>query len=130
MEETANARWSLDFVQDQMPRGRRVRIINVVDDVTNDCLAAIPDTLISGHRVTRVLTDLLERRSRPGMPVSDYGTGFTAHAIFIFVWANDQRIELHYIMPGKPMQNGFFASFSGKMRDELLNKTVSAVYTP
>lgn len=28
------------------------------------------------------------------------------------------------IAPGKPMQNGFVESFSGRMRDELLNETL------
>jgi transposase InsO family protein len=71
VEARPNARWSLDFVHDQMANGRRFRILNVVDDVTHECLAAIPDTSISGHRVARELTALLERRGRPGMIVSD-----------------------------------------------------------
>jgi putative transposase len=44
MEHRADARWSLDFVHDQSAGGRRFRIPNVVDDVTRECLAAIPDT--------------------------------------------------------------------------------------
>jgi len=51
VEATANARWSLDFVHDQLASGRRFRILNIVDDVTRECLAAIPDTSISGRRV-------------------------------------------------------------------------------
>ena len=122
VEAKPNARWSLDFVHDQMANGRRFRILNVVDDITHECLATIPDTSISGHRVARELTALLERRGRPGLIVSDNGTEFTSHAIF--TWAKDQRIEWHYIMPGKPMQNGYVESFNGKMRDELLNETL------
>ena len=122
VEARPNARWSLDFVHDQMANGRRFRILNVVDDVTHECLAAIPDTSISGHRVARELTALLERRGRPGMIVSDNGTELTSHAIF--AWAKDQQVEWHYIMPGKPMQNGYVESFNGKMRDELLNETL------
>jgi hypothetical protein len=53
-EARPNARWSLDFVHDQMADGRRFRIQNIVDDVTHECLASIPDTSISGHRVVRV----------------------------------------------------------------------------
>jgi len=30
-------------VNDQMANGRRFRILNIVDDVTRECLAAIPD---------------------------------------------------------------------------------------
>lgn len=51
VEAKANARWSLDFVHDQFACGRRFRILNIVDDVTRECLAAIPDTSISGRRV-------------------------------------------------------------------------------
>ncbi len=62
VEAKANARWSLDFVHDQMAHGRRFRILNIVDDVTHECLAAIPDTSISGRRVARELTALIEER--------------------------------------------------------------------
>lgn len=70
-EARPNARWSLDFVQDQLACGRRFHIPNVVDDVTRECLAAIPDTSISGRRMARELGDLIERRGRPEMIVSD-----------------------------------------------------------
>jgi putative transposase len=66
VEARANARWSLDFVHDQFACGRRFRVLNVVDDVTRECLAAIPDTSISGRRVARELTALIERRGKPG----------------------------------------------------------------
>ena len=44
VESKPNARWSVDFVHDQLACGRRLRILNIVDDVTRECLAAIPDT--------------------------------------------------------------------------------------
>ena len=40
IETRANARWSLDFVHDQFACGRRFRVLNVVDDVSRECLAA------------------------------------------------------------------------------------------
>lgn len=122
VEARINARWSLDFVHDQMANGRRFRVLNITDDITHECLGAIPDTSISGHRVVRELTAIFERRGKPGMIVSDNGTEFTSHAIF--AWARDHKIDWHYIMPGKPMQNGYVESFNGKMRDELLNETL------
>src|SRR5262245_55023768 len=39
VEAKPNARWSLDFVHDQLAGGRRFRILNIVDDVTRECLA-------------------------------------------------------------------------------------------
>ena len=50
-----NARWSLDFVTDQIADGRRFRILDVVDDFTRECLALVADTSISGMRVAREL---------------------------------------------------------------------------
>ena len=122
VEARPNARWSLDFVHDQLACGRRFRILNVVDDVTRECLAAIPDTSISGRRVARELTAPIERRGKPSMIVSDNGTELTSNAILTF--AIERKIEWHYIAPGKPMQNGFVESFNGRMRDELLNETM------
>ncbi len=122
VEAKANARWSLDFVHDQLACGRRFRILNVVDDVTRECLAAIPDTSISGRRVARELTGLIERRGKPDMIVSDHGTEFTSNAML--AWAQENRVTWHFIAPGKPMQNGFCESFNGRMRDELLNESL------
>lgn len=64
-----------------MANGLRFRILNVVDDATRECVAAIPDTSSSGHWMARELTALVERRGRPGMNVSDNGTEFASHAI-------------------------------------------------
>jgi putative transposase len=122
VEAKANARWSLDFVHDQFANGRRFRILNIVDDVTRECLAAIPDTSISGQRVARELTALIGLRGKPGMIVSDNGTELTSNAIL--TWCAEHRIEWHYIAPGKPMQNGYIESFNGRMRDELLNESL------
>ncbi|MDB5454288.1 MAG: transposase, family, partial [Caulobacteraceae bacterium] len=122
VEAKVNARWSWDFVHDQFAGGRRLRILNVVDDVTHECLAAIPDTSISGRRVARELTALIARRGRPGMIVSDNGTEFTSTAIL--AWAEDHRVAWHYIAAGKPTQNGFVEGFNGRMRDELLNESL------
>jgi len=122
IEAKANARWSLDFVHDQFANGRRFRILNVVDDVTKECLGAIPDTSISGKRVARELMAIIEQRGKPGMIVSDNGTEFTCNAML--AWCKDNKIDWHFIAPGKPMQNGFIESFNGRMRDELLNETL------
>ena len=122
VEPRPNARWSLDFVHDQFACGRRFRILNIVDDVTRECLAAVPDTSISGKRVARELSTLIRRRGKPGMIVSDHGTEFTSNAIL--TWTNESKVAWHYIAPGKPMQNGFCESFNGRMRDELLNETL------
>jgi transposase InsO family protein len=121
-EAVPNARWSLDFVHDQMANGRRFRILNIVDDVTRECLGAIPDTSISGVRVARELTVIVARRGKPKTIVSDNGTELTSNAIL--AWSAQMNVNWHYIAPGKPMQNGYVESFNGRMRDELLNESL------
>ncbi len=102
--------------------GRRFLVLNIVDDVTRECLAAIPDTSILGCRVARELSALIGRRAKPGMIVSDNGTEFTSNAIL--TWSAAHRIDWHYIAPGKPRQNAYVESFNGRMRDELLNESL------
>jgi transposase InsO family protein len=34
-------------------------------------------------------------------------------------WAAEHNVRLHFIDPGKPMQNGQVESFNGRVRDEL-----------
>ena len=90
--------------------------------MTRECLAAVPDTSISGQRVVRELTDLIAVRGRPGMIVSDNGTELTSNAVL--AWCGETRIEWHYTTPGKPTQNAFVESFNGRMRDELPGETL------
>lgn len=122
VEAKPNARWSLDSVHDQLDNGRRFRVLNIVDDVTRECLASVPDTSISGVRVVRELTALVTRCGKPEMIVSDNGTELTSNAVL--KWAQEHCMQWHHIAPGRPMQNGFVESFNGRVRDELLNGTV------
>jgi hypothetical protein len=117
-----NQRWSLDFVSDQFTDGRRFRILAIVDDCTRENLALIADSSLSGLRAARELDRVIAERGRPRMIVSDNGSEFTSNAIL--AWADQARVDWHYIAPGKPMQNGFIESFNGRLRDELLNETL------
>ena len=100
-----NSRWSLDFVHDQLAWERRFRVLTIIDDVTKECLAAVPDTSLSGKRVVRELQALIARRGRPGAIVSDNGTEFTSAAVLAFVQAG--KLDWRYIAPGNSTQNAF-----------------------
>ena len=115
-----NSRWSTDFVHDQLANGRRFRVLTIIDDVTKECLAAVPDTSLSGKRVVREMKALIARRGRPGTIVSDNGTEFTSSAVLAFTQA--AGLDWRYIAPGKPTQNAFAESFQGRMRDECFNE--------
>lgn len=115
-----NQRWSMDFVQDYTQAGKRVRMLNVVDDYTRECLWIEVDTSLPGLRVARVLEQLVQLRGRPQQVLSDNGPEFTGRALD--QWAYQRGVRLQFIEPGKPMQNGFVESFNGKFRDECLNE--------
>ena len=109
-----NQQWSLDFVSDQLTNGRRFRTLTVLDNCTRECLALIADTSLSGARVARELAAIIERRGKPMMIISDNGTEFTSNAILAF--ADNRKLDWHYIAPGKPTQNAFIESFNGRLR--------------
>ena len=61
-------------------------------------------------------------RGHPCMVLSDNGTELTSNAML--KRQEDRQVEWDYIVPGKPMQNGFIESFNGSFRDECLNETL------
>jgi putative transposase len=107
-------------VHDQLACGRRFRVLTIIDDVTRECLAAVPDTSLTGKRVVREMGALIARRGRPDVNVSDNSTEFTASAVLAFTQA--AKLDWRYIAPGNPTENAFAESFQGRMRDECLNE--------
>jgi putative transposase len=115
-----NERWSMDFMSDSLCDGRRFRVLTVVDDFTHECVSIEVDSGITGERVIRTLEWLKQTRGLPGMLVTDNGPEFTSKAML--AWSRPAGVKLHYIDPGKPVQNAFIESFNGKLRDECLNQ--------
>jgi putative transposase len=115
----ANQEWAMDFITDGLATGRMVRILSVVDAYTRECLALEADTSLGSGRVTRVLERLITERGRPENVRSDNGPEFTSRRML--GWAEDWKIGLVHIQPGRPMQNGHVESFHGRLRDECLN---------
>jgi putative transposase len=113
-------RWSMDFMGDTLANGRTFRMFNLVDDGSRECLAIEVDHGLSGLRVTRVLDRVAAQRPLPKQIVVDNGPEFTSRVLD--AWAYQHRVELHFIRPGKPVDNAFIESFNGKFRDECLNQ--------
>lgn len=114
-----NQRWSMDFIHDQLSDGRRIRILNIVDDYSRVCVAQLVDLSISGARVAQYLERIAETRGLPETLVMDNGPEMTSKAMFF--WSQKSGVKLHFIQPGKPTQNAFIESFNGKFRDSCLN---------
>src|SRR5215467_4298620 len=75
---------------------------------------------LPGARVVRVLEGLKQQGRKPEMIVIDNGPEFVSQVVD--QWAYENAVQLHFITPGRPMENGYIESFNGKFRDECLNE--------
>lgn len=114
-----NQRWSLDFMHDTLASGRRLRTLMVIDDFTRECLAIEIERGFSSRRVIRALEAIAFSRGLPKTLRFDNGAELTSRAMLR--WGAEHAIDLHFIDPGKPVQNAHIESFNGKARDEFLN---------
>jgi putative transposase len=115
-----NERWAMDFVHDWLVGGQRLRTLNVVDAYTRECHAIEVDTSLPGGRVVRVLDALIAKHGRPSGITVDNGPEFISQALDRWAYANG--VTLHFIQPGKPVQNAYVESFNGRFRDECLSQ--------
>jgi len=115
-----NQCWSMDFIGDTLVDGRTFRSLNVVDQCSRECLALEVDSSLPGLRVVRVLDRLVSERGVPEVVVVDNGPEFTGKALDL--WAHQNRVRLHFIRPGRPIENAYVESFNGRFRDECLNQ--------
>lgn len=113
-------RWSMDFTHDVLATGQRYMTLNLVDDFSRECPAIEVAFSFPSERVIRVLEAIREERGLPPAFVLDNDTRFTSRAFMR--WAKEAEITLHFIEPGKPVQNPYIESFNGRFRDECLNE--------
>lgn len=116
----ANEQWALDFLQDALASGRTIRLLSVIDVFTREALSLEVDTSLPGSRVVRVLDRLRTERPLPAQIVLDNGPELISRALE--QWAHQHDVTLHFIDPGKPVQNAYCESFHGRLRDECLNE--------
>ena len=117
--DKVNHQWALDFMHDTLYCGKRFRMLNVVDEGTRECLAIEVDTSLPAGRVVRVLEQLKTERGLPKQLRMDNGPELISACLTD--WCETHNIELIYIQPGKPQQNGFVERFNGSFRREFLD---------
>jgi putative transposase len=114
--ERPNHVWSYDFVEDRTHDGRKYRMLNVIDEFTDECLAIRVQRQLKAVDVIDVLSDLFILRGVPGHIRSDNGAEFVAKAVQEWIAAVGAKTA--YIAPGSPWGNGFIESFNARLRDE------------
>jgi len=117
-----NQVWTYDFIEDGLMDGRKLRILNILDEFTREWLAVKAGASMSGKGVVAVLGPLFAERGAPAFLRSDNGGEFIALEVKAALEAVGATPS--YIAPGAPWQNGFVESFHGKLRDECLDREV------
>lgn len=117
--ERANHVWSYDFVSTFTHDGRTVRMLNLIDEFTRECLAIRPARRLNSFSVIEVLADAMIQHGIPEYIRSDNGPEFVARNLR--KWLHRTGAKTLYIEPGAPWENGYCESFNSKLRDEFLN---------
>ena len=114
-----NELWAMDFLRDALYNGRKLRFLPIIDTYTKQCFRIEVDTSINGQRICAVLNQIADIHGLPDNIVVDNGPEFISNALD--KWAFERGINLHFIRPGKPVDNAYMESFNGRFRDECLN---------
>jgi putative transposase len=117
--EHKNHVWSYDFMCERQANGRMMRILNVMDEFTRECLCSIINRSFKKDDICAILTDLFCAKGVPEYIRSDNGSEFTAAVVKDFI--HSCGAQTMYIEPGSPWENGYIESFNSKMRDEFLD---------
>lgn len=96
--EYPNHVWSYDFVEDRTHSGRKLRMLNVIDEFTRECIAIRVERKLKAVGVIDALTDIFILRVVPAHIRSDNGPECIAKALR--EWIALVGAKTAYIMPG------------------------------
>ena len=112
--------WSYDFLEEHTVRGKRIRILAVMDEFTRECLALLVDRSITSDKVIDLLDWLFQIYGTPQHLRSDNGPELVANNVQ--EWLARQGCQTLYITPGSPWENAYIESFIGKFRKECVDR--------
>lgn len=119
--DAINEGWAMDFLSEWVvgQADQSVRVINIVDECSRRALWTEAHGSITGEVLTDILEKVVKWRGKPAYIRCDNGPEFIGEVLK--KWAGSHNIELKYIQPGKPSQNGIVERLNGTLRTECLN---------
>lgn len=114
-----NDTWSFDFMSDALTNGRRFRTANVIDDANREALGIFIAYSTPAIKVTQWLDMVAHWRGYPKKLRLDNGPENISH--HMNKWAKRHHIQLEFIQPGKPAQNGYIERFNRSYREAVLD---------
>ena len=118
--KSINEGWAMDFLSEWVlgEKQQSVRIINVVDECSRKDLWIEAAHSINATKLTEVLDQIVQIRGLPRYIRCDNGPEFISTRLK--EWAAD-KVQIKFIQPGKPTQNGIIERLNGTVRKECLN---------
>jgi len=98
---------------------RTVRMLNLIDEYTRECLAIRLARRLNSRDVIDTLSEAMIERGIPEHIRSDNGPEFVAKELR--QWLVQTGTTTLYIEPGSPWENGYCESFNSRLRNEFLN---------
>ena len=83
----------MDFMADQLPDGRSIRTLNVLDDFSREGLCIEVDFSLSAERVVRSLNQIIEWRGKPQTIRVDNGPEYISGTLM--EWARNKVFGLN-----------------------------------
>lgn len=118
----SNITWSADFMEDRLENGRKVRVLNVIDDFNRQALLCEPSFSFPSVTVVELLERLFEWYGKPTNIRTDNGTEFIAKVFEDF--CKNSKVNHIRIQKGKPTQNAYIERFNKTFREDVLDAYV------
>lgn len=114
-----NESWSADFMCDALDNGRRVRVLNIIDDYNRQALWVDAQFHYPSEMVIRALEILSMTRGLPQQIRVDNGPEFLSKSFKEY--CQQKKIKIAYIQAGKPTQNAYIERFNRMYREDVLD---------
>lgn len=111
--------WSLDFMSDLLTNKRKFRTLNIIDDFNRQAIAIEVAHSMLANKVTYLLERIIKEQGKPSRFRTDNGSEFISREFRD--WCAGKEIEIQYIQPGRPMQNGYIERFNRTFRESILD---------
>jgi putative transposase len=117
--QQSNESWSMDFMHDTLMNKRKFRVLNIIDDYNRKAINIEADFSFPAVKVIKALQCSIVEHGKPQKIRVDNGPEFISSELTD--WCKKENINLQYIQPGKPMQNGYVERFNKSFRQDVLD---------
>ena len=112
--------WSVDFLSDQLFNWSKIRVLATVDAFSRLSPAIVVCQRYRGSDVVDTLQQVTAIYGTSKSIRLDNGPEFISRDLDLWAWSNG--VKLDFSRPGKPTDNAFVESFTGKVRAECIDQ--------